>query len=550
MPQNAQIPIPSVPASYGTPFADWLDRLAAVCNDPELPQSVFLAKVEALVAELPNLPLDWVALAVHLESAMGQAALTGAIASVQRVGVRSQASGIRSQASGVRSQEALFAADPVQLPHATFAPLADAVAKLDRRTPVGAKLSSRQWGAVALELRERAFFSARVESIRFLAATQNMIHKRLSLIRDELVPGRPAFVDRGSFILAARQIAEQEGLDTTDHPSQRGTIRDIRSTARLGLIYDMQTKMAQEYARWHMDHDADVLDAYPAQRFERIESRRVPRPDGFWESRWTEAGDACGWQGALQSPMVALKTSPIWQGLSIFGTPWPPFDYGSGWGVEDVDREESDALGLTKPALPVPAFDGGSGRDINAETGGEMGFNDVLEASVKDWRPDQVATLKGAFGDQVEEREKKVQWQGNLIRDFVDRALRDRSWNGKAVSLGKATERTVAKVGDLANVENAVLKIDPSHIRKTWRDHGPVDDYAPGSGERRRGHIPLGSADYELLPHVWRDPDEVKPGDKPGDLVFGKRILDRMVGATWTVSEGKTMLLKSLYKQK
>jgi hypothetical protein len=227
--------------------------------------------------------------------------------------------------------------------------------------------------------------------------------------------------------------------------------------------------------------------------------------------------------------MVALKTSPIWQGLSIFGTPWPPFDYGSGWGVVDVDRQESDELGLTKPALPVPQFAGGSGRSIDKETGREMGFNDVLEASVSDWRPDQVATLKSAFGDQVQESGGKVQWQGSLVRDFVDRALRDPAWIEESMSLGTATERTIGKVGDLADVESAALKVDARSIRAA-----------------SRGRVPPAAADYELLPHIWRDPDEVQPGDKPGDLVFRKRLLGRTVGATFGKTAGKTVSLKAI----
>ena len=527
MTQNSPKPLPPVPASYGLPFLGWLDRLNAVCTDPELPQSVFLAKVAALADELPTLSMDWVALANHLESAMGQAALScaiekGSVIGVNKVnGVSTFDTALGPQPTASSPPAALLLRPSAALragPQIAFAPLADAIAKLDRRTPVGAKLTSAQWSRVALELRERAFFSARMENIRFLAATQDMIHKRLSLVREELVPGRNVFVDRGAFILAARKIAEEEGLDTTDNPSQRGTIRDIRSTKRLGLIYDMQTNMAQEYARWHMDHDADVLDAYPAQRFERIESRIVPRPVGFWEDRWAEAGDACGWQGALERPMVALKTSPIWQGLSIFGTPWPPFDYGSGWGVVDVDREESDALGLTRPALPVPEFDQGSGRAINAETGKVAGFNDVLEASVKDWRPDQFATLKGAFGDQVKSYPDRVAWSADAFAGYVDKARREPQWNPKSFELGIATPTAI----DLAreqqtkggpDLTNTTLHVPVGLARHFAYRHG-VD-----SPQSERSE-PMTRDDVRWLPNVWRSPAKVRYEGQPDHLVF------------------------------
>lgn len=36
----------------------------------------------------------------------------------------------------------------------------------------------------------------------------------------------------------------------------------------------------------------------------------------------------------------------MWKNLSRFGSPYPPFDYGSGMGVRNVDREESIAEGV------------------------------------------------------------------------------------------------------------------------------------------------------------------------------------------------------------
>ena len=47
--------------------------------------------------------------------------------------------------------------------------------------------------------------------------------------------------------------------------------------------------------------------------------------------------------------MVALINHPGWSRLSRFGTPWPPFDYSSGMGVESVSRKEAVALGVIGP---------------------------------------------------------------------------------------------------------------------------------------------------------------------------------------------------------
>ena len=66
---------------------------------------------------------------------------------------------------------------------------------------------------------------------------------------------------------------------------------------------------------------------YPAQR---LTASTAAKPRLEWPARWEEAGQKVGWEGAKkQGGFVALKTSPIWAALSRFGTPWPPFDYGS-----------------------------------------------------------------------------------------------------------------------------------------------------------------------------------------------------------------------------
>jgi hypothetical protein len=103
---------------------------------------------------------------------------------------------------------------------------------------------------------------------------------------------------RGIQQLAGGAIAIDEGIETTT-PNNYGTVRDIRSAKRLGLIWDMQVNQATEYARYKMDHDPDVLDAYPAQRLMRIEDREHPRPSWFWPDRWALAFAKVGGAGAI-----------------------------------------------------------------------------------------------------------------------------------------------------------------------------------------------------------------------------------------------------------
>lgn len=274
----------------------------------------------------------------------------------------------------------------------TLQPLQEAVRKLDRKTPIGSKLRSREWELMPLALRERAQFSAGVESARFLAGLQEQLQGRASLLRQRVANGE-AFIDRSSFIADLRGLAREEGIPVEE--GKEGTLEDITSRRRLGLIYDMQTDAAAGYANWKANQDPDVLDASPAWLFERIESRDEPRQD--WPQRWARAGDAVNWQGAVAAPMIALKNSPIWRVLSRFGTPWPPFDFGSGMGLTDVGRSEAEDIGLiddTERLEPASAD-----------------FNDELQASGRGIPPEIRKALSDVFGEQIDISGDTVRWK-------------------------------------------------------------------------------------------------------------------------------------------
>jgi hypothetical protein len=63
--------------------------------------------------------------------------------------------------------------------------------------------------------------------------------------------------------------------------------------------------------------------------------------------------------------MIARKDDPIWTKISAFGTPYPPFDYNSGMWVEEIDREEAEALGVIKPSTVVQPQDRGFNDDVS-----------------------------------------------------------------------------------------------------------------------------------------------------------------------------------------
>lgn len=266
----------------------------------------------------------------------------------------------------------------------TVGPSRDAAAKLATKRVVGSRLRTRGWDAIKAGLRDRAFFSAGVEEPRWLSTAQEKLLRVLEMQREQLENGDEAFVDRSSFIGDMRRAAQEAGLATRGEDLQ-----DPASRSRLGLIYDMQIQSAQGYAARKIEMDDDVLDAFPAQELVRLEQRMQPRD---WQQRWTAGG------GKLYGGrMIALKTDEVWTKISRFGTPWPPFDFGSGMGLKDVGRDEAEQLGVLKAGEKVKSND----PDFNAE----------LEASVSKLRPEYQAALKNIFGDDVEVEGDRARWR-------------------------------------------------------------------------------------------------------------------------------------------
>ena len=487
---------PSLPSGWAEPVDAFVNALLRKIEDESLSDAVLLDALDLAIAEMPGLieAMDVDALAETLEAGMGQAVLAKAKSRKQKAEIKA----LSADGEGI-----------------AFAPLAEAMAKLDRKTPVGAMLTSAQWARVPLELRERAFFSARVESIRFLAEAQEKLRMRLSMEKEALANGKSAFVDRGSFVVDMRRIAEEEGIQTTD-AAGRGTVRDIRSVRRLNLIWDMQTRQAQEYARWKMDHDADVLDEFPAYRLGESTAEN-PRDEAFWRGRWAEAGSSVGWEGALEGDMVALKTSPIWQALSRFGTPWPPFDYGSQRDLDDVDRQEAEGLGLLDPNAPVPEFEGGSGREFDGETGEAIGFNDALEASVTGLQDDERKWLRDSFSDEIKMYKDRIAWLPNAFDGFIQKSVRDRRWNPQeGFGIGTATTSAVEKASKWMDLQGVSLRLPAGRARHFWDEHGP------NSLTTMRSE-PMTREDIRWLPQTWRAPVQVTfEGQKDHVVMWGR----------------------------
>lgn len=230
-----------------------------------------------------------------------------------------------------------------------------AVEKFETRKATPSSMSSAEWERVAPAIREKCFFSARVNDAETLGKMRELIGKAVDTAKrnpSEALVSQEKFISEMKSYLRGRGYA----VDGT-------ALTDIASRRRLSLIYKMNYDEAREFAKYSRGQDSDALYMYPAQEFLRVEPRRVPRTD--WQTRWRAAGGKI-----YGGRMVALKSSPVWQNLSRFDRPYPPYDFGSGMGVEDVDRDEAIELGLLpkdEPVDEIPDFDDALEAEVSLE---------------------------------------------------------------------------------------------------------------------------------------------------------------------------------------
>ena len=220
-----------------------------------------------------------------------------------------------------------------------------AVSRFGSRKTYPSAMSSADWAKIEPAIREKCFFSARVSNAEVLGKMRELIGKALD---DTKRNPNQAHVSKDKFISEMKSYLKSKGY------AMGGTsLTDITSRRRLGLIFQMNVDEAREYGRYVRGQDPELLEAFPAWEFTRIEHRRVPRTD--WERRFRVAGGK-----VINGRMVALKSSDVWTNLSRFGRPYPPFDFGSGMGVVDIERSDAIKLGLIpddEPADEIPDFD-------------------------------------------------------------------------------------------------------------------------------------------------------------------------------------------------
>jgi hypothetical protein len=148
---------------------------------------------------------------------------------------------------------------------------------------------------------------------------------------------------------AAQRLALKRLLDSLGYlpqPDMYGTMDDLRSDVRLNLVLDTNVAITHCYRQWQEGNAA--ADAFPADELFRVGRRKVSRD---WHRIWDEARSTLPSTSALESSsgrLAALKNDPIWTAISDFGLPWPPFKFGSGMGVRDIDFDTAVDLGLVQ----------------------------------------------------------------------------------------------------------------------------------------------------------------------------------------------------------
>lgn len=259
-----------------------------------------------------------------------------------------------------------------------------AAEKILKKALVGSSLNSREWNLVQAGLRDRAFISSQVESMRILHAARRMV------------------ADRAGGQLSASEIRRdlRKVISSTGYrppEGKEGTLQDLYSKRRLDTIIKTNVEQARGYVR-HLDGmKPGAFAAFPGQELIRVRERKEKRD---WATRWKNAGGRF-----YNGRMIALRDDPIWERISVFGNPFPPFDWGSGMGVRAVSRRDSIALGVVTDNEVRDKV-----QELKAEK--PVSMNENLAVSVT---PDEESELRQAFGDQIAIENGEARWRDGLV---------------------------------------------------------------------------------------------------------------------------------------
>lgn len=307
-------------------------------------------------------------------------------------------------------------------------PFAEAISFLLNKEDLPAEWKASDWNDQEADFRNRAFWSSRVENARFLDRSHGFLFDYMAKVRETIVQpdgtvvtalqigGREQFVKRMRDFMIAEGMAAPGEFVNVDQKD----ITDIRSVARLRLIFDTNVRQAYGYGQWKQGMKPAVLTAFPAARLIRERGVKDPRP-----RHQNNLGE------------VRLKTDPRWaefhnaREIGGFGVPWGPYGFQSGVTQEDVSRREAIKMGLTVP---------------DAQETPETTINTGLSASMAKMQPDIKAKLleelrtkrESRPGSAIERAGEAGRRSGeNARREMLSRGLADAEARGDAAKAQK-----------------------------------------------------------------------------------------------------------------
>ena len=393
--------------------------------------------------------------------------------------------------------------------------------KLLHKSLVTSGMSSAEWEELDVSLKDRAFWVSNVESLKFIENCQSKIADLLGNVRNS----DGALTSRAEVVSSIMRAAREAGIS-----SGSASISDPGSEARANVIINTNAGLAAGYASAEQANTYGARIAYPCYELVRVEARNVERP---WRKIWVEKG------GSLyQGRMVALKDDPIWTAISRFGCPYPPFDYNSGMGLDDVSHDEAVALGVIKEDYNPP------------EKSPLESFNEGLSADLKIERTDdpRLVHLQEKFGDQIgwNPSTKTIAWQGNIIQDLLADAKKNKgvTRGRKNASLGipsSMVATTLFGPEDQQPKELPPLRVPASGLWKVYRDHV--------AHEKDERSIQMTEKELELMGHVWRNPDGMYNGDDDRWIAYRQSLDGNRYLLVFSKDDKGGLVFHSFYKK-
>lgn len=217
--------------------------------------------------------------------------------------------------------------------------------------------SREQREELAVELRSKAVFSARVSSETFLFAIRKVVN---SIVGDERDPGDARV---SGMSVAEGRVVLRNVLDALGYtpeggfpgdegqvpPAVEGTLQDLRSRRRLDLILRTQIQLVQGRAQRDQGRGRVSLLFFPAWELVRFDQAEVPRD---WATRFEEAGGTLLIDEDGRRRLAAHKNDPVWDALGdsalfddALDVDHPPFAFNSGMGWFSLGAAEFESLG-------------------------------------------------------------------------------------------------------------------------------------------------------------------------------------------------------------